>query len=212
MGCANRKTAATISPSVENLKRAVVSGRRPPKAARAAAISLRPANTISLRFATKLTTLPRNSSARKNRIKLLRENVESLTVIENMKAPVRENMRVLVRENMRAPVRENMRVLVMKASVRENMKAPVKENMKAKENPPPMYRSTMDRVMDRVTATTDPLMAMRVPRRKRRIIPSTTKNPTGAAKKKTQPQVAPKARSLRTRTKIKNLKKPVPDL
>merc|ERR1712032_1800405 len=204
MGCANRKTAATISPSVENLKRAVVSGRRPPKAARAAAISLRPANTISLRSATKLTTLPRNSSARKNRIKLLRENVESLTVIENMKAPVRENMRVLVRENMRAPVRENMRVLVMKASVRENMKA--------KENPPPMYRSTMDRVMDRVTATTDPLVAMRVPRRKRRIIPSTTKNPTGAAKKKTQPQVAPKARSLRTRTKIKNLKKPVPDL
>merc|ERR1712032_1030224 len=204
MGCANRKTAATISPSVENLKKAIVSGRRPPKAARAAAISLRPANTISLRSATKLTTLPRNSSARKNRIKLLRENVESLTVIENMKAPVRENMRV--------PVRENMRVLVMKASVRENMKAPVRENMKAKENPPPMYRSTMDRVMDRVTATTDPLMAMRVPRRKRRIIPSTTKNPTGAAKKKTQPQVAPKARSLRTRTKIKNLKKPVPDL
>merc|ERR1712032_1076504 len=183
MGCANRKTAATISPSVENLKRAVVSGRRPPKAARAAAISLRPANTISLRSATKLTTLPRNSSARKNRIKLLRENVESLTVIENMRVPVRENMKV-----------------------------PVRENMKAKENPPPMYRSTMDRVMDRVTATTDPLVAMRVPRRKRRIIPSTTKNPTGAAKKKTQPQVAPKARSLRTRTKIKNLKKPVPDL
>merc|ERR1712032_795331 len=177
MGCANRKTAATISPSVENLKKAIVSGRRPPKAARAAAISLRPANTISLRSATKLTTLPRNSSARKNRIKLLRENVESLTVIENMKVPVRENMR--------APV--------MKASVRENMKAPVRENMKAKENPPPMYRSTMDRVMDRVTATTDPLMAMRVPRRKRRIIPSTTKNPTGAAKKKAQPQVAPKA-------------------
>merc|ERR1719506_1470848 len=133
-----------------------------------------------------------------------KENPQSLTVIENMKAPVRENMR--------APVRENMRVLVMKASVRENMKAPVRENMKAKENPPPMYRSTMDRVMDRVTATTDPLVAMRVPRRKRRIIPSTTKNPTGAAKKKTQPQVAPKARSLRTRTKIKNLKKPVPDL
>merc|ERR1712032_106266 len=93
------------------------SGRRPPSAARAAAISLRPANTISLRSAKKLTTPPRNSSAPKNRVKLLRENV----------------------------VR----------AVRENITTPA--------------RATGDRLMstmDRMTAATDPLMSLRVSRKK----------------------------------------------
>ena len=44
-------------------------GKRPPKAARAAATRLSPANTISLRSAKKPTIRLRNSSARKNRIK-----------------------------------------------------------------------------------------------------------------------------------------------
>merc|ERR1712032_748605 len=112
------------------------SGRRPPSAARAAAISLRPANTISLRSAKKLTTLPRNSSARKNRVKLLRENVER--------------------------------------AVRENITTPA--------------RATGDRLMstmDRMTATTDPLMSLRVSRKK---LSATSKTQAQAqTKKKTVP-------------------------
>merc|ERR1712032_155050 len=126
MGCANRKTAATISPSVENLKKAIVSGRRPPKAARAAAINLSPANTISLRSATKLKTLPRNSSARKNRIKLpLQENVAG--AVRAKRARRHQLLSTMDRvAAMRVPkTQAHTRAMQRQAKQRQNLKKPV---------------------------------------------------------------------------------------